>query len=580
HAAGGVPSHTQTGLHHFPTAHLHKHGHIVHLEISVNVLHDNGEKVLVGFARDVTERMHAEQELARLTRQQRLILDSAGEGIAGFDREGKITFINPAAAATFGGRDRQLIGCSAHEVLLHSTATPGDCAMPDCPICPVLKEGRRSTHTAGEFAHADGTRFPVEYSITAMHAGHEVIGAVLTFRDITERRAAERERQELQAQIEASRRLESLGLLAGGIAHDLNNMLAGIQGNADLALSDLPPGSPISARIGRIVAVCERASKVVDQILTAAGRKTRDMVSLNLTDITRDTVELMRATIPERIKLDPRLAETPPVIEGDGGQLQQVITNLLVNAVEAIENGSGQITVTTETRRLETGEISHAFPGHELMPGQYACVTVADTGCGMSEETRARIFEPFFSTKGHGRGLGLSALHGVVGAHRGGVQVQSAPGAGTRFTVVFPAGHAPPPPRQRPAQKPRDRIDEATVLVIDDDDDVRSVIHDVLVGSGFHVLTAENGTRGIEVFRQNTNAVDVVLLDTIMPDLSGREVYQELVEMQPDVKVIVISGYSEELSLSRFGDRKPLAFVHKPFMNNELVQTISSALGD
>jgi PAS domain S-box-containing protein len=577
HANGGVPSHTRTGLHHFPTAHRHKDGHLVHLEISVNVLHDAGDKILVGFARDVTERKRAEEALARLTREQKLILDSAAEGITGLDYQGNITFINPAAARFLGASAGELIGRSAHQIFCRSDRSLASCDTPNCPICTVLKDGRGSRAMDGEFARADGTCFPVECSITSMQAGPNVIGAVLVFKDITKQRRAEEERRSLEAQIQQGQKLESLGLLAGGIAHDLNNMLAGIQGNACLALSEVSDERSVQDRLQRIVGVCERASKVIRQILAYAGHVTCDASPLSLNELVEDMKEFMRAAVPKTISLDTKLEPELPTVQADSGQLQQMLASLLVNAVEAIGEATGRITLSTDRAQLSEADIKREFPAQNLSPGQYACLHVQDTGRGMSAETVQRVFEPFFSQKGVGRGLGLAAMHGVVRAHRGGIRVESELGKGTRFTVVFPA--LEDAVATEGAQQPQARLAAgSTVLVIDDEYEVRDVIKDMLAGRGLQVLTAADGTRGIEVFKQHAEAIDVVLLDMAMPGRSGEEVLQEILTVRPDAKVIVSSGFIEESFPTRFAGAKPAAFLHKPFTTDALMESINGVL--
>ncbi len=575
-ADGGVPSHTQTGLHHFPTAHRHKNGHIVYLEISVNVLHDNGAKILVAFARDVTDRKRAEEQLARLTREQRLILDSAGEGIVGLDRSGNIAFTNPAAEAMLGVRGGELIGTSARDIF--GSLDEPDAAPVNSPIDAILDSRAALLRCEGEFTRADSSRFPVAYSITAMHAGPDVIGAVLLFVDKTEQHNAERERRELEAQISASERLESLGLLAGGIAHDLNNMLTGIQGNASLALSELGGDSPVCARIERVVGACKRASAVVDQILTCAGRKTRETAKLDLHELVHDTVEFIRPTVPRAITLDLKPRGEPLEIEADAAQLQQVITNLLVNAIEAIGDAPGTISASASRSEWGAEELRRLFPGQSLEPGAFACVHVRDTGCGMDQDTARRIFEPFFSTKADGRGLGLAAMRGAVRAHQGGVRVESEVGTGARFTVALPMSPRPATATATSAKHAEER-GQPTVLVIDDDDDVRDVLRDVLENNSFDVLTAENGTKGVEIFQEYASRIDVVLLDLIMPGKGGWEVYEEILATRPSAKVIMVSGYVKEYGGDRPSGARPAAIIHKPFMNDALIETIREVIG-
>ncbi len=577
HDNGGVPSHTRTGLHHFPTAHRHKDGHLVHLEISVNVLHDDGRKILVGFARDVTRRLRAEEEFARLSRQQKLIFDSAAEGIIGLDAHGHIAFVNPAAAEAIGCQTTDLIGLTGHEALLAADATDSACPELSCPICAVLQHGRDQVRGETEFRRKDGTSFPVEFSATAIRDGGTLVGAGLLFRDVTEQRRAAEQRRLLETQMQQAQKLESLGLLAGGIAHDLNNMLAGIQGHASLALAEVPEETRVGERLRRIVGACERAAKVIQQILAYSGQISGEPTVLDLNEQIEEMTEFMRAAVPRTITLDVRLVPELPRIEADSGQLQQVITNLLVNAVEAIGDRTGRITVSTSLTFLSEEEIRRDFSGQNIEPGPYATLCVEDTGCGMAPETMKRIFEPFYSQKGPGRGLGLSAMHGVIRAQHGAVRVESELGKGSRFIVVFPALRQPAHADQ-PAEPDRHVHAGTTVLVIDDEDEVRDVIRDMLSYRGMRVLTAGEGEGGVELFRQHADEIDVVLLDMTMPGMSGGEVFERIIEIRPDTKVIISSGYSTESVSSRFGQRKPAGFVHKPFTADTLMQGISEVL--
>lgn len=567
----------RTGLHQFPTAHRHKDGRVVHLEISVNVLRDGAEKVLVGFARDVTERNRTAEALARLTAQQRLILNCAAEGIAGIDERGMLSFVNPAGAQMLGAQSGELLGAEAHRVLYGGAARSDECRRADCPLCRTLRDGERTVRGQGEFFRGDGGRVPVEYSLNLMGESAAGAGAVLVFRDMTEQRRVEEERRALEQQMQHAHKMESLGLLAGGIAHDLNNMMVGILGNACLALAQ--PGDPqlVTERLQRIVSACERASKVIRQILAYAGHLACEVEPLDLNARIADMTDFMRAAVPRSITLCVETDSEPLVISADDGQLQQVLMNLIINGVEAIGDRPGRITVRTRALVIGGEESRRLFPGQEVAAGSYAVFDVEDDGCGMSAETVQRVFEPFFSQKGAGRGLGLAAMRGIVRAHRGGVRIESEPGRGTRVTVAFPLMPRTETVSEREPRSVHTRA--ATVLVIDDEEDVREVIESMLTLRGYHVLAADNGARGVELFEKHADSIDVVILDMTMPGKSGPEVYRDLLAIRPDAKIIIASGYSEHTLPARLGDSRPVPFIPKPFTTETLLDRIHEALG-
>jgi len=573
----GIPSHTRTGLHHFCTAHRHKDGRIVYLEVSITVLRDDGGKILVGFARDVTERRRQQEELERLSRRNRLILDSAIDGICGVDREGRTTFVNPAAARMLGAGPGELFGQALHTLLGGPQAGPRPCRTPQCALCAALREGQAAVQARALFTRLDGGQFPVEYSITPMYEKAAGVGAVIVFRDLSEREKAEAERRALERQIQQLQRLESLGLLAGGIAHDFNNMLVGILGNACLALEQLPDVGGARKGLQRIVSICERATQVVRQILAYSGQAGFEMRPLDVAAWLDETVGFMRAAVPRTIALAVEHAADLPPIEADHGQLHQVVTNLLVNAAEAIGDAPGSITVSADAVELSDHDLRHDYPGQRLSAGEFVRLRVSDTGCGMSPETLAQIFDPFFSVKGPGRGLGLAALHGIVRAHHGGVRVESEPGKGTCFTIVLPAARRAARLESEPAQA-GGASTPARVLVIDDEEDVRDVARSILEQRGMQVLTAPDGRSGIETFRTHADQIDVVLLDMTMPGMRGGDVFREIRAIRPDAQVVVSSGYSEEDVMRRFLDSPPAGFVPKPYTLEALVQRISSVV--
>jgi signal transduction histidine kinase/CheY-like chemotaxis protein len=396
---------------------------------------------------------------------------------------------------------------------------------------------------------------------------------LIIVRDMTERKRAEAQRLALERKLLETQRLESIGVLAGGIAHDFNNILTAILGNAGIALLELPSGSAARDTIHQIEAATERAAMLTRQMLaySGQGRYVVDQVDLNA--LIRDTASLVEASIEHNVEILFHLAPELPRLEGDPSQLRQVILNLVTNAAEAIGAAGGTIDLRTARACLDATALAAYDLAPEPATGEYIVLEVRDTGPGMDAETLTRIFDPFFTTKFTGRGLGLAAVQGIVRGHKGGLKVASRVGAGTTFTIALPAS-----PEQRPAvalQPPRRR---GAVLVIDDEPGVRLVAARVLERIGFVVLQAEDGPAGLELFRQWAEAIEWVLLDLMMPDMSGGQVFAELQRIQPGTPVVMMSGYAEDATTRRFDGGVPAGFLQKPFTLQELREVVRQVM--
>jgi len=372
-----------------------------------------------------------------------------------------------------------------------------------------------------------------------------------------------------------AQKLESIGLLAGGVAHDFNNLLMGILGNASLAL-DMLGAHDHSTRdaIEDVVRATERAAELTRQLLAYAGKGRFVVGPADLSSLVRELVPLIQASIPRKVRLILQLANDLPGIEADKAQLEQLAMNLIINAGEAIE-GDGTVTVTTFVRRIEPADRGLFLSDHELS-GSYVTFEVRDTGMGMDDETRQRIFDPFFSTKFLGRGLGLSAALGIVRGHKGAIRVESAPGRGTTFEVIFPAGDAVPtrPPREsRPVES-----GQGTILVVDDEEIIRNLLVATLQSRGYKVLLAENGAEALTVFSRNIREVSMVLLDLVMPVMSGDEVLPHLFIMNPAVRVVVSSGQDPEECMRKLHDPRVSAYLQKPYRVATLLAKVHELL--
>jgi signal transduction histidine kinase/CheY-like chemotaxis protein len=397
-------------------------------------------------------------------------------------------------------------------------------------------------------------------------------------RDITERKRAEKETRRLELHMREVQRLESLGLLAGGVAHDFNNMLAVIRGNIRLARADLQSGASPNRRLDRIQSAQEHASALTEQVLTYAGKASVKLRPVDLSRLTQEMLCLLQASTTEKESLELDLAAGLPAIEGDLTQIRQVILNLVTNASEALGEGGGEVRVRTRLLVADARLLSDSFGAPEPAPGEYVALEVSDTGEGMDPALNARIFEPFFTTKPSGSGLGLAAVLGIVSAHRGVIRVAEEPGGGTLFQVLFPpsAGRAEPVPEVR---EPVARASEGgRILVVDDEPAVLELAQEFLERAGFEVLTAPGGGKGVEIFRTHSGEVDAVVLDIVMSEGGAEEALLEIRLIRPDVPVVLISGYDMENTLVGFAADDISSFLRKPFEPEELVQSVCNAV--
>ncbi len=398
-------------------------------------------------------------------------------------------------------------------------------------------------------------------------------------KDITARKTAETDRREMEQRIHFAQKMESLGVLAGGVAHDFNNLLMGILGNADLALLELSDTASARAHVEGIEHAARRAADLARQLLAYSGKGRFVIDRLDLRVLLEDIAHLMEATIARRAELRHVHAEELPAIEGDVTQIRQVIMNLVTNAADAIGEGGGTITLSTGVLSCDAEFFRDTYFGDDLPLGDYAYLEVADTGGGMSAETRDRIFEPFFTTKFTGRGLGLAAVLGIVKGHHGAVKVWSEEGAGTTFRALFPAiDRRATLLEESMSLETGEMQGIGTVLLVDDEPMVREVAEAMLIHGGYDVITAEGGAEAVEQFREHGSMVDCVLLDLAMPGMDGLETFRALRELDGNVRVLLTSGYSEQEALTRFGYETLAGFIQKPYHASTLLDAVRRIL--
>jgi signal transduction histidine kinase/ActR/RegA family two-component response regulator len=393
-------------------------------------------------------------------------------------------------------------------------------------------------------------------------------GVVMMAADVSESKT-------LEAHVQQNQRLESIGVLAGGIAHDFNNLLTGVLGNASLLQERVVPSSREAAAAADLIAAGQVMAKLTSQMLAYSGRGRFQIQSLDLSAEVRQITNLLQASIPKNVRLRLALADGLSAIEGDSSQIQQVVMNLVINGAEAAGSRQGVVEVRTLSRRAEQSELSAAVTRPAVAAGEFVVLEVCDSGAGMDEKTRTRIFDPFFTAKFSGRGLGLSAVLGIVRAHRGALVVQSSPGAGSTFRLFFPRATAFQA-REEPQWIGSHR-GSGTILIVDDEKLVLGMARSVLDYAGYEVLCTSNGSEALDIYAARSGQIDAIVLDMTMPVLSGEETMERLAARWPDATVIATSGYDLKDTERRFTVR-PAAFLQKPYTAAQLTSKVAEVV--
>lgn len=392
------------------------------------------------------------------------------------------------------------------------------------------------------------------------------------------RMQAERERRDIEEQMQQAQRLESLGVLAGGIAHDFNNLLSGVLGHANLALMELGSDSPTRRHLQQIERAAHRAAGLTRQMLAYAGRGSMERTALDLSELVEETADLLGLATGKQVEVHFDVAPDLPHVIADANQVRQVVMNLLTNASEAVQEvGHGEIRVSTGVLEAAADELKGPHGRSPLPPGRYVWLDVEDSGSGMDAATRARIFEPFYTTKFQGRGLGLAAVLGIVRSHGGTLEVESRKGEGSRFRILLPGAELAAAVASENGEDVTPAPISGTVLIIDDEDLPREVARELLQMQGLRVVTASNGEEGIEKFEAGHEEIGCVLLDLTMPGLTGREVLERLRARVRGIGVVLMSGYDEREARGRAAGRVA-GFLQKPFSAESLVAEVRRVL--
>ena len=404
----------------------------------------------------------------------------------------------------------------------------------------------------------------------------------LTGELVEKEQSARRAAEFSEAQSRHVQKLESIGVLAGGIAHDFNNLLHVVLGNADIALSNLSRKSPAREPIEEVVRATLRAADLTRQLLAYSGKGAFVVRHLDLSTEVREMATLLRTGISKQATLAWELSSTLPAVSADPTQIRQIVMNLITNASDALGEAAGTITLRTGVTRLEDLDDQHfGVPLEGEGPpdpgkGPYVYLEIGDTGSGMTTDTLGRIFDPFFSTKFTGRGLGLAAVMGIVRSHHGLIRVRTAPGEGTAFRVLFPSVAGTARKAGRPPAERSDWQGSGTILVVDDEEGVREVAERILQEIGFQTMTAADGRRALEIVEKVGDGVTAVLLDLSMPRMGGAETFRRLRALRPELPILMMSGYTEQVVAPQFSTSGPgiTGFLQKPFLAEDLIAVL------
>ncbi len=545
-------------------------------------------KGAVGFFADITERKHLERLIERERNLLKEYLNLSPSIFLVLDHDGNITFANKAIEQILSP-EGSMIGKNwfdnftplqerekAKKSFQKMIESPDDSVVGSHEILVVSGRGEERI-------------LSIRCRVLKNGEGKKM-GIICAGLDITEQKRAEREREALEERIKQTQRLESIGVLAGSIAHDFNNLLVGIVGNTDLAMMELPQEHPAQKYLGEVIKISKKLTHISNQLLTYAGKAKTYVREISLTELIKNLETLIELSVAnKKIAVKYELDDNIPLISADPLYVQQLIIDLITNSAEAIGDKSGVITIVTRCMFCDRKYFEGTYFGHDNPEGDYVYLEVADTGPGIPDEVKQRMFEPFYSTKIFGRGLGLSAVAGIVKAHKGAIKVYTELGKGTSIKVLFPAIRGKSSGKGEGEDLSKGKYTESVeverefykglILVVDDEKMVRETVKNMLEQGGYKVITAEDGQKAIETYKVYKDSVDLVLLDMTMPIYDGEETFRELRRIKPDVKVILSSGYNIQDLMDRFVGKGLAGFIQKPFILSTLLKTIESVLG-
>jgi len=506
-----------------------------------------------------------------------LIMDHAPIGIFMLNKQGRFMFINRALCDMFGISEAEFIEAENYTEVM-PTALAEQCVTSN-NAC--LTQGKTIT-VQETISNPDGKEYIINTTKTPVYNSAGDITALVGISvNVTEQFEHDQEKEQIQQQLQHTQKLESLGVLAGGIAHDFNNILAAIMGHASLAESKCKQADPLAVEqhLGRIVTASEKAADLCKQMLAYSGQGKFIIKPLDISAFVESIINILEVSLNKGIILKLSLMENLPMVEADVSQMQQILMNLVTNANEAIASCSGVIAIRTGIMDAGENYLAHCLCAEDIYPGRFVFMEVSDTGSGMNGETIEKIFDPFFTTKFTGRGLGMSAVLGIIRGHQGALKLYSELGQGTTFRVLLPALDIPRPDEKVAEENPLHNTGIHKILVVDDEESMREITQLMLIDAGVdEVLTAEDGRDAIQIYQREGETIDLIILDLTMPHMDGEETFRQLRLINPEIKVILASGYSQQSVQDRFAGKGLCGFLQKPFTPEILRKVVTDSL--
>ncbi len=529
-----------------------------------------GSGQVAGYAiyRDITERKRAEKALKESEKKYRTLVESAQEGIGFTDPDENIIFVNEALAELLAYKKEELLGLNLSRI------SDKEEFVKFRKETKKRRHGESSRYETKLYTKAGEAKY-FSISATPLFDGNGTFtGTLGLLTDITERKKAEEERLKLENQLRQAQKMEAIGTLAGGVAHDFNNLLGGILGYSSLLLSKLPSEDVNHRYVELIEKASRKAAELTNRLLGFARQGKCEVKPVDINRAIQGVVELLSASIDKNIEIKADLCKDNPFTKGDPNQLEQVLINLCVNARDAMPDG-GELSIGSRLVHLDEEFVSKHLGS---IPGDYVRISVSDSGMGMDEETKAKIFDPFFTTKGQGEGtgLGLSMVYGIVKNHGGYLSVYSEVGKGTKFELYLPLskGALSQPSKRRVTA----RAGSESILVVDDEEMLRDLMRDILRDLGYEVMLASSGEEAVKVYHEHQGKIDLVIVDMVMPRMGGKETFQELKRIDPGVRALLASGYSQNAAAQQILDLGVKGFLHKPFSMEEISRKVREVL--